>query len=399
MKNLFDYATKEIEELQKSLIYKMSLGSKELYHSNVWAWLIDQDPAFAKAFIPEINDNYVFKRVTREERHRDLTIWYKKPDGSEQFYIVENKLKSIPHIEQLEEYTEDAGDKDKMIEGVLTGICRPVIMDGKDMIPVKNKTWHFVSYESLSNKMKAIAHASPKEIIKDNIKLIDEYLDNNRRVQTIVTGLIKNDSFTLVWQNEELNDDDKSALDNLGLADLINKLAGSSLVSYVNERLTADGFDREFFYTYESFHNKKPTLDFRLSNGAKFDKKECTFLGIGIQIEGNQYRRMIDRYRDYCSTEAIFNEFVEKGFFAKSIEKGHNKEKIIQFPNDDGISRPTNMNKPFDKYGTTCVYQYSTLSDEDLKFENLYKRIKKDILLSKILMEENNKKPFREKME
>ena len=386
-------ATTEIEELQKSLVYKMSLGSKELYHSNVWAWLIDQDPAFARAFIPDLNDNYVFADVTREECHRDLTIWYKMPDGSKQFYIVENKLKSIPNIKQLEDYTKDAGEN--MIEGVLTGIRRPVIMDGKDYITVEKKRWRFVSYESLSNKMKTIAHDSKSQMRDDDIKLIDEYLDNNRRIQTIVNEFLKDDSFTLIWENDDFDSKDYlDKMDKLGLVDLINKLSGSSLVSYVNEKLTADGFDREFFYTYESFNNKKPTLDFRLSNGGEKDEKPTRrHLNIGVQIEGNQYRRMVDRFSVPCEPDDIFNEFSKNGFFdAHYLD--HKGEIIWPFDIESNISRSTSQSKKYCKYGNYCVYQYSTIEGDDLKFENLYNRIKNDLELAMKLMIENNKEPY-----
>lgn len=74
----------DIQALKGSLIYQMSLGSKELYHSNVWAWLIEVSPEFLRAF--GLGD-YIsaYKRVGREEGHRDLTIyldsdeWKKSP--------------------------------------------------------------------------------------------------------------------------------------------------------------------------------------------------------------------------------------------------------------------------------------------------------------------------------
>lgn len=34
--------------LKNSMMYQMSLGSKELFHSNVWWWLIDNDKNFIK---------------------------------------------------------------------------------------------------------------------------------------------------------------------------------------------------------------------------------------------------------------------------------------------------------------------------------------------------------------
>lgn len=390
MKKLFDFATKEIEELQKSLVYKMSLGSKELYHSNVWTWLIRQDPAFAKAFIPDIDDNIIFDDVSREERHRDLTIWYNMPDGSKQFYIIENKLKSIPHINQLEEYTKDAGDN--MIGGVLTGLSKPVIMDGKDIITVNGKNWHFVPYSTLSKKMKEIADTSESPEIKKSKEIIDEYLNNNELVEIIVMSELDKDSLKQRWNNNW------NHLNDLGLVDLINKLSGSRLVNYVRQRLEEDKINLLYLELAEGFHNKKVTLDFRLTNWYDYKEKNHNYLKIGVQIEGNQYRRMIDRNDSFCSANEIFEEFVEKGFFAQSVEKGRKKEKSIHFPNDEGNSRPTNMNKSFDKYGPTCIYQYSTLYEEDLEFENLYQRIKKDILLSEKLMIENNTEPCREKM-
>ena len=53
-----DYKT-AVDYLKKSMIYQMSLGSKELFHSNVWGWLIENDKNFINAFIPTFEiDNY-----------------------------------------------------------------------------------------------------------------------------------------------------------------------------------------------------------------------------------------------------------------------------------------------------------------------------------------------------
>ena len=47
----------EINELKSSLIYRMSLGSKELYHSNVLAYLIENKHECVKIFYPEYDNN------------------------------------------------------------------------------------------------------------------------------------------------------------------------------------------------------------------------------------------------------------------------------------------------------------------------------------------------------
>ncbi len=61
------------DELNASLTYRMSLGSKELFHSNVWAWLIENDSTFAKCLFPnlDLGKNY---SVRREEGNRDITF-------------------------------------------------------------------------------------------------------------------------------------------------------------------------------------------------------------------------------------------------------------------------------------------------------------------------------------
>ena len=39
------------ENLKKNPILHMSLGSKELFHSNFWAWLFEIDKEFVKVFL------------------------------------------------------------------------------------------------------------------------------------------------------------------------------------------------------------------------------------------------------------------------------------------------------------------------------------------------------------
>ena len=86
--------------LKGSLLFYMSLGSKELFHSNTWAWLIERDNNFARIFFPSIPQGAAIT-VTREEKNRDLTIWVNKGTNNAQAYVIENKFKSIPRRGQL----------------------------------------------------------------------------------------------------------------------------------------------------------------------------------------------------------------------------------------------------------------------------------------------------------
>lgn len=100
---------KKIEELKRSPIFALSKCNNESAHSNFWAWLIEYEDdqknhPFLKLFVPD--PDIVFDNVKREEKNRDLTIYYHKKDEPKESrcHIVENKLKSIPTVKQLERY-------------------------------------------------------------------------------------------------------------------------------------------------------------------------------------------------------------------------------------------------------------------------------------------------------
>lgn len=61
------------KNLKQSPMFAISLSSKELFHSNFWAWLIEYNPEYSKVFFDDIDfNNKLF--VKREEKNRDLSI-------------------------------------------------------------------------------------------------------------------------------------------------------------------------------------------------------------------------------------------------------------------------------------------------------------------------------------
>lgn len=94
-----------IADLKNSPIFAGSLGSKELFHSNIWAFLIEHEQEFLKAFFPECGNQEVLsedkKGVRREFHHMDLTI-----ETETNLFVIENKIKSLPRKEQLNNYRD-----------------------------------------------------------------------------------------------------------------------------------------------------------------------------------------------------------------------------------------------------------------------------------------------------
>lgn len=378
----------DIDRLKQSLVYKMSLGSKELYHSNIWAWLMENDNSFIKAFFPDCNEDYHDFQIKREQSHRDLTIWFKNKDDEQKCFVIENKLKSIPSLEQLGGYTKPLMAANSFAGGVLTGLKTPNIVSAEnEKIDVCGVEWQFLTYSKISERIRMILNKSTSESIAQNKNTILEYLNNNDAMERIVDNHISMHSL-----NQQTWDGD---LNKLGLSDLINKTLGSMLINYVTSRLDEEKINFPFLHIGQGFNNKKITLDFRLNNWNEFQERKYTYLKIGVQIEGFQYRRMIDRAYEYSKADKIFEEFGKKGFFDLNYDK---KNKIISFPNDAIPNRKTSLSKKYDKYWEQCIYQYSNIEGDEADFENMYQRIKNDLILAESLMRDNNDQPFKEKL-
>ena len=109
----------ELEGLHQNPMFRISLGSKELFHSNFLAFLWDCDKqAFLNMIyhlLPEgkkINVSELLKKegltIYREKENLDLCICHTENNKECIDIIIENKVKSIPYIEQLDEYRQTA---------------------------------------------------------------------------------------------------------------------------------------------------------------------------------------------------------------------------------------------------------------------------------------------------
>ena len=115
-----DEAKLQIEELREKLkplesspIYAMSLGSHELFHSNIWAWMMRKYPeTICKVFGVKISEtkNVI---IEREAQNRDITIKEVISENKYNVWIIENKFKSLPYAAQLEEYKKPKKPKSK----------------------------------------------------------------------------------------------------------------------------------------------------------------------------------------------------------------------------------------------------------------------------------------------
>jgi len=362
--------TESISYLKNSLLYQMSLGSKELYHSNVWAWLIEQDHSFVKAFFPDFDENiYTIKGVDRECRHRDLVIWIEKKNAlkreNQYCYVVENKIKSLPTTEQLTEYSQDLWHN-KFLGGTLTGI--------ENTLYNMPNGWQFVSYNKIAPKIEWTAKQSVSEAIKSHLTQILEYCKTINAINTLLNAAVEESGEALeYWEFiEKYNLNDKL----IRLDDVFIKLKGAKFSKYVTDRLDLEDIrlkaKQYHFDNYTSFHNGKATLDFRFSN---WKEGVRDYLTIGIQVEGSQYRFIVEK-GGLHKAEDIYEEF--KNIWFDDTYDCNGNRKIF------GRTTSMRMADKFCSYGRNSddykfVYQYYNIDESNHTYSQLLTVIEKDL--------------------
>ena len=350
----------EIEFLKNSLIYQMSLGSKELYHSNVWAWLIDKDHKFAEVFFDkELLSDYKILTVDREYQHRDIIIWLQK-DGfygeEEKYYLViENKIKSLPTREQLEEYTVDL-THNKLLGAVFTGMVNPF----NEQIRINQIKWEYVDYNTIAKKIEDYAKQSNIREIKEKLTQIVEYCNVIRAISSLIKKELSNNQSVLSY-------DCINELRDLRIQDLYIKLKGAEFITYVKGRKKELPEISDFHLDInQSFHNGKATLDFRYSNWVSDEKH---WLVLGVQIEGKQYRLLAERDRESMECEQVYN-FFENNWFNQKSRSNSMRKKYCQYSGDYSF-----------------VYQYSDITIENNAYVILFESIKQDLIRAKNIIE------------
>ena len=167
MENIIKDIDSAYAYLKTSPMFKLSLSSKELFHSNFLEWLSNVDQEAFKGLILDmagIEEDYEWPnvwRVKREYNNFDLCVvaynqdQYKnnedeRIDDDDDFrilFVIENKVKSIPYKEQLERYTQEAEDKNKAYwrnrgsAKLKDSVKRLIKNNGKYWIGVENGSW------------------------------------------------------------------------------------------------------------------------------------------------------------------------------------------------------------------------------------------------------------------
>lgn len=283
--------------MHDSPLFQLSLGSKELFHSNFLGWLFLEYPkacgSALSRYLTNCDGDTTIVKVLREYRNRDLTIYF--ANGQE--LVIENKVKSLPYIEQLRVYGEGSEPHQNFL---LLSLLMPAFAD-KGIIKTENSTWNVLTYSDLSGVMKSINAEISNEY---HHSLITDYV-------SFITALGDVFSLSTPTDGEFFTDfylsSEGSALEQLNelrMGDVYQKLRFEALAGRIQQELLRT-YPESVVVTDSYLLKDKPGQVFVLHGmtrsmgmvSVSYVLEKGLFLT--VQIQGGSYRHMVAGYAGY----------------------------------------------------------------------------------------------------
>ena len=340
--NLAELCKNEIGFLRKSPTFAMSLGAKELFHSNFLKFLLETDDQALKStqnnlkklFFKESIPKHVL--VLREKNNFDLIIVDLDAINDNKTKVetifVEMKLKSTPNKEQLEKYNEKIQEKSisyivddfDAIDGDIKSInikhnsvsysyydedkkkkliastTKKYLLSVSDLNDKSD--WDFISWQQIAESIQISNDENTTKIVLDYKKSLESVIKilNNAQllVDRFVGGKINYKAYI-----EEI---DNSWFKKLRLHDLLCKFTSHSLIIKLQENLQINMTDNKFSLDFvNGYTNQTGMINFFiklkehevskiLNLIKKQDVKKKTTISFGVQIQGGDYRHFID---------------------------------------------------------------------------------------------------------
>ena len=363
-----------VDELERSLLFAMSHGSHELFHTNVWAWLVKTHPEFAKVFFDDI-DVGAIKEVRREQGSRDLTIWV-DVNGVRKAYVVENKFKSSARENQLIEYKDALADS--FADGLLVTL---------DKLPEWFRLpegWESKQQSNIVNAVRKLLDEGHYDGKDPELGLVATYADITSRMSDLFNAYRKalGDHWALALNHSEWDEVKSGDLESIRLADIFKKMNASDFKAYIEKtsdwenlrsrvKARSDLFD---LTVTTDFLHKLPVVNCDISyedaNGYK--------ARVGIILQGNSFGR------DVCS-------FAECWTKKDSLSRIYEMFKDCCWFDDSSFLRPglslkKRSEKKYKQYATadySFVYQDIGIGDDTFKYlaQLVFENMKKAVML------------------
>lgn len=359
----------ELKELYKNPMFRISLGSKELFHSNFLAFLWDCDEqAFLNMIyhlLPEgkkINVSELLGKegltIYREKENLDLCICHTENNKDCIDIVIENKVKSIPYIEQLDEYRQTAAKHQNKDSTAVTYILLTLAEVFPNKEAIIESGWNIITYDQLVKALKQYYHKNNMEprlqqYVADYTDFIDK-LSALQIVDKFNDEPFHNPAIIEAYHKTKLSDLYLKQRGSYFICLLLNKITEAQnnnrlgkievkwgAKSQASGKNVVDNSKNAIIYLASGMNRGKSTITIHIY------PKQCTS-SYALQIEGNQYRHM----------------FIQSGLIAKRSTKVEQYLNTMPFFAQDQL--PKLLQKDwqgrgdFNQYQPDCLYKYVT---------------------------------------
>lgn len=206
--------------LNNSPLFKMSLGAKELFHSDFMKWLGEKHPHILSYVLRKFlkQDDLEILGLYREKNQIDLQV-KARINGKISRVVIENKVKSIPNKSQLKRYGEkEFGEKARYI----------LLTTSKPTFETDWKVLLYGQYLDLLRKADRCLGEDSLDSYEE--ALLDDYIQFTQAVMDIVTYY--DESAKYLYDPDEI-----VVLQSLRIKDLIGKMVVSKMAREVSKQI------------------------------------------------------------------------------------------------------------------------------------------------------------------
>jgi len=418
-----------LKKLERNPLFQMSLGSKELFHSNFLAWIISKQEqvSFVLNFLNDLLQlankiKAIIEFPEREKMNIDLRFKVELNNNTQRLIIIENKVKSLPYKEQLlKYYTETEIEREKKskkkngevyeVNYYLLSLVSP---DDSILLNNKNeKIWTRISYENIADSM----NKNLAKLQQDSSDLIpfESIIKSYSEFACLLQDIAENDLKIKDEKNEHFdyfNSETRKKYQSLRLHDLYLKSKYQQIAIAIKKRLIENYKDANIdfnFNPWEKLRKKSKTLTqvnngvfikegFSNSNGMidfKFIPKKFTientnfYYAFCLQLQGDQLRYALEFMGNF---EGEKKQKATKLIY-EVARKLSNSQKWLELPKDMKTNRTVFVNtkilgKPkkaseydkerkFCKFDNLFLYKYHKISSSTnvISIIDLYEKI------------------------
>ena len=338
-------------KIEVSPMFQLSLGSKELFHTNFLYWLWKAEPIAFWIIMSKFGfktDDKGSLAVKREWEHLDLSIVHetvKKKRGKDVkivdniVAVIENKVKSIPRIKQLDNYNKEIEkvNKDNECKKILLALIDPGFDHNKE-------GWSCVTYEeyrgSIKECLKIIENDYDRCIIEDYNNMIDTLISFKDEWLREDFSSMK---YMDIIEDSSVKDDEFFSVDDyidLRINDLRHKIIFSKMFSSLEVNLNKHNPETEIETVTDIFEKNIPlTIGYGMTNATGLIEAKVKINAdylLGIQVQGYQYRHFIEFSNSSCVKEFIRKELQDKFGQNHKEEFDISNKKICSYKNREG---------------------------------------------------------------